>query len=106
MLCNVSIEIKRHVESSLLNFETLITFHKQEGSDHLIYLTIIFSVIFGILGYVGSAKRIKPQVRIVILFVFSVFIYISTSSFLSSLEIHDALHIEIRNHVKSHCKYP
>lgn len=92
------------MESSPLSFETLLTYHNKEASEELTYLTIIFSVIFGILGYVGSAKRIEPQVRIVIIIVFSIFMYTFTSAFFNSLKIHDALHAEIRNYVETNPK--
>jgi hypothetical protein len=85
-----------------MNIDTLLSYHKEEASEELAYLTIIYSAVFGILGYLGSARKIYPQVRIVICVMFSIFLFTFISAFLDSLEIHDALHVEIRNYFALH----
>ncbi|MBL0270184.1 MAG: hypothetical protein IPP99_16395 [Chitinophagaceae bacterium] len=85
-----------------LDLNTLLSYHKQEASEELAYITVIFTVILGILGYIGSAKKIEPLVRITISVIFSIFLFTFISALVSSLRIHHALHEEIRNYTVSH----
>jgi hypothetical protein len=85
-----------------IDFSTLLSYHKQEASEELTYLAIIYTAILGILGYIGSASRIEPQVRIGISIIFSIFLYTFMLAVVSSMAIHDALHEEIRNYVLLH----
>jgi hypothetical protein len=85
-----------------LDLSTLLSYHKQESSEELTYLTIIFTGILGILGYIGSARRIEPQVRIVISVIFSIFLATFTSALVGSVHIHNALHAEISKYAALH----
>jgi hypothetical protein len=87
---------------AFLDLSTLLSYHKQEGSEELTYFTIIFTGILGILGYIGSARRIEPQVRIAVAIIFSIFLASFTSALVGSLHIHNALHAEISKHVGLH----
>ncbi|MFT3794419.1 hypothetical protein [Flavobacterium sp.] len=80
-----------------MDIGTLISYHKQEAAEGLSYIILIFSVILGLLGYIGSAKKIDANVRIVLVIVFSIFLTLFVSSLVDSMIIHDALHEEIRN---------
>lgn len=84
---------------SQLSFDTLISYHKQEGIEELTYLTILFTVIIGIIGFLGTASRVEKSARILML-LFYIGLHISMMfSFLGSMKIHDALHQEIKKHV-------
>lgn len=90
------------LEPPTLDLSTLLSYHKQESSEELTYLTIIFTGILGILGYIGSARRIEPQVRIVISIIFSVFLTSFTAALVGSVKIHNALHAEISKYAGLH----
>lgn len=90
------------LEPATLDLSTLLSYHKQESSEELTYLTIIFTGILGILGYIGSARRIEPQVRIAIAIIFSIFLAMFTSALIGSIHIHNALHAEISKYVGLH----
>ena len=90
------------LEPATLDLSTLLSYHKQESSEELTYLTIIFTGILGILGYIGSARRIEPQVRIAIAIIFSIFLAMFTSALIGSVHIHNALHAEISKYASLH----
>ena len=81
-----------------MDIDTLIAFHKQEASEELTYITIIFTVILGVLGYIGSVKHLGRGIRICISLIFSIFLVTFLLALAGSLEIHNALHEEIRNY--------
>ena len=85
-----------------LDFDVLISYHKQEASEEMAYITIIFTVILGLLGYLGTAKRITKAARVIIAITFSSFYFVFNKALFNSLEIHRAIHIEIKNHVQLH----
>jgi hypothetical protein len=85
-----------------MDFATLVSYHKQEGAEEMAYVTIIFTVVLGIFGYLGSAKRITKPVRLIVAGVFTVFLFSFSSSLLGSLDIHSAIHQEIRDHIERH----
>lgn len=85
-----------------LSLDVLLSFHKQESSEELTYLTIIYTAVLGLLGYIGSAQRIAPQVRICISVIFSIFLTSFTAVLLGSVRMHSALHTEISNYTKLH----
>jgi hypothetical protein len=87
-----------------LDLSTLLSYHKQEAAEELAYITVIFTVILGILGYIGSAKKIEPQVRVTISVIFAIFLFTFISALVNSLRIHNALHEEIRNYTVLHPK--
>jgi hypothetical protein len=85
-----------------LDLSTLLSYHKQEAAEELAYITVIFTVVLGILGYIGSAKKIEPQVRITISVIFAIFMITFISALASSLQVHNAIHEEIRNFTVLH----
>jgi len=90
------------MELSQISFETLVSFHKQEGQEELAYLTILFTVIVGIIGYLGTAQKIDKSARILIFF-FYIGLHLSmVGAFLDSMKIHSALHLEISCYVQQH----
>ena len=91
----------RTIEISNLTFEVLVNYHKQEGQEELAYLTILFTVIVGIIGFLGSTQRIQKSARILILFFYIGLHFSMVSSFLGSMKIHSALHEEIAIYVKA-----
>ena len=82
-------------------FEVLSNYHKQEGVEELAYLTILFTLIAGIIGYLGSAENVRKKSRWVILVLYFGVHSAMVSSFLSSMEVHSALHVEIHHHVST-----
>src|SRR5687768_14474758 len=56
-----------------LEFDTLVQFHKQEGAEELTYITIIFTVALGLLGYLGSAHHVDKWARIILAIGFVLF---------------------------------
>lgn len=78
-----------------ISFEILANYHKQEGQEALTYLTILFTVIIGIIGFLGSAQRIEKTARVLILFFYIGLHFSMTTSFLASMRIHSAIHKEI-----------
>ncbi|MCD6010414.1 MAG: hypothetical protein K0Q79_276 [Flavipsychrobacter sp.] len=85
-----------------LTFEVLSNYHKQEGVEEMAYLSIIFTVIFGLFGYFGTANKITKVTRYLIVATFVVFYATLVSAFLDSMKIHDALHTEIRDYISIH----
>ncbi|AUP80854.1 hypothetical protein [Flavivirga eckloniae] len=85
---------------SQISIETLISYHKQEGIEELTYLTILFTVIIGIIGYLGTAQRIEKSARLLILLFYTGLHFAMVMSFLESMKIHSALHEEIRIYVE------
>ncbi len=85
-----------------LTFEVLTNYHKQEGVEEMAYLSIIFSVILGLLGYFGTASKITKVTRGGIITIFVIFYATLISAFLDSMTIHNALHVEIRNYISGH----
>lgn len=82
-------------EIQKLTFEALVNFHKQEGQEELAYLTILFTVIIGIIGFLGSAQKIEKRARVLILLFYVGLHFTMTMSFLESMKIHSAIHDEI-----------
>lgn len=94
---------KKEVISNI-PFETLISFHKQEGQEELAYLTILFTIVIGIIGYLGSAQKIERSARVLILLFYIGLHFAMVTSFLDSMKMHSALHQEIKVHVVSNPK--
>ncbi len=90
--------------SSEIPFEALISFHKQEGQEAMAYLTILFTIILGIIGYLGSAQKIERSARILILIFYSLLHITLVTSFLGSIRMHSAIHTEISNYAKKNPK--
>ena len=82
--------------ASKLSFETLVSFHKQEGQEAMAYLTVLYTVIIGILGYLGTATRVERSARYLILFFYTGLHLSMITAFFGSMRIHNALHEEIR----------
>jgi len=87
---------------SQISFDTLISFHKQEGQEELAYLTILFTVIIGIIGFLGSAKKIDRSARFLILLFYVGLHFTMVSAFLGSMKVHSALHQEIKIYAENH----
>jgi hypothetical protein len=90
------------MEEFKLDFNTLFSYHKQEVSEELTYLTLIYTIILGILGYIGAARKIEPQVRIFISVIFTIFLINILFALNNSLKIHNALHDEIKSVIALH----
>ncbi len=89
---------------SQITFETLVSYHKQEGQEELAYLTILFTVIIGIIGFLGSAQKIDRNARFLILLFYVGIHFTLVSSFIGSMRIHSALHQEIKIYVEANAK--
>jgi len=87
---------------SQISFDTLVSFHKLEGQEELTYLTILFTVIVGIIGFLGSAQKIDRSARFLILLFYVGLHFTMVSSFLGSMEVHSALHKEIKMYAENH----
>ncbi len=83
-----------------IDFDTLVSYHKMEGQEELAYLTILFTVIIGIIGYLGSAKKIDRSARFLILLFYIGLHFTMVESFLGSMKAHNALHQEISMYVQ------
>jgi len=83
-----------------LSFEILANYHKQEGQEALAYLTILFTVIIGIIGFLGSAQKVEKSARILILLFYIGLHFAMVTSFLASMKVHSAIHEEIAIYVK------
>lgn len=91
-----------HDELPGISFDTLISYHKQEATEELTYITILFTVIVGIIGYLGTASKVERSSRILILLFYSGLHYMLMGSLAGSLKIHSALHNEISLFVRHH----
>jgi hypothetical protein len=69
------------------------------------YVTIIFAVILGLLGYLGSAKRINLLVRTILSLVFAAFLAVMMMALNGSMKFHNALHLEISQMAEDHPEY-
>ncbi len=87
------------MKTNELTFEALINYHKMEGQEEIAYLAIMFTVIIGIIGYLGSAQKVEKSARILILLFYIGFHFAMVSSFLASMKIHGAIHKEIATYV-------
>lgn len=56
----------------------------------------------GLLGYFGTAGKISRMIRCLIIVVFVVFYATLILAFLDSMQIHNALHIEIKDYIALH----
>ena len=82
-----------------LPFEALVNFHKQEGAEEMTYITIVFTIVLGILAFISSASNVRKWSRVILAVTFTFTLLFFTSAVLGSLKIHNALHLEIKNHV-------
>lgn len=87
-----------------LSFEILTNLHKLEGQEALTYLTILFTVVIGIIGFLGSTQRIEKSARMLILFFYTGLHLTMVTSFIASMKMHSAIHEEIAIYVTNNSK--
>lgn len=87
---------------SEMPIEALLNFHKQEGQESLAYITILFTIILGIIGYLGTAQKVQQSARILILVFYSCMHIVIIYSFFGSMEMHGAIHEELSLYAKEH----
>jgi hypothetical protein len=95
----VSVEMLPQSDGAL-SFDSLVSFHKQESSEEMTYVTIVFTIVLGVLAFVGSANSIGKMARIVLAVTVTITLLYFAVVLLASLRIHDALHVEIMEYAK------
>ncbi len=88
-------------ETAKLTFDALVAYYKAEGQEELAYLTILFTVIIGIIGYLGSAEQVARSARLLILGFYMGLHFTMVLSFMKSIEVHSAIHEEIAAYAKA-----
>ena len=89
-----------------LDIDVLINYHKMEASEEMTYMTILISVIIVLIGYLGTAPRVRRGARILMLVIYSVLHYSLVTPFMGSMRFHNALHVEIRTYAEKLCPDP
>lgn len=85
-----------------LTFEALANIHKMEAQEEIAYLAILFTVIVGIIGFLGSAQKIEKSARILMLLFYMGLHVVLVRSFFGSIKVHSAIHKELAIYTKSH----
>jgi len=79
----------------------LLKIHKMEATEGFTVITVYSVVVFGLLGFIGSPRRIHIPVRIAMSIAFILFSIMSLAALVGTLELHSAIHLEISERIMS-----
>lgn len=80
-----------------MEFNDLLSFHRNQESTELTLLGLIFTVSLALLSLFGSNNRIAPAARFLIAFVYASFMTTVLWSLNDSFKVHNALHLHLRS---------
>ncbi|WP_422359945.1 hypothetical protein [Reichenbachiella sp.] len=87
-----------------IDFNTLLAYHKQHGSEELAMISIMFTLVLGILALIGSIK-LELKVRRSLALVFGVIYGVLLTTVIFSFQTHNAIHSEIHDFLQLHTNY-
>ena len=94
-IANDDLNNLENIGDGLLDFPTLLNYHKQEAAEEMSYITTFITVLLGIIGYLGAVKSISLKARMAFVIVFLFFSFAIYQSVSGGLKMHDAIHSEI-----------